>query len=332
MKWRAVFFVLCGLMGAAAAAVAADKDAGDGGDGKQRAQRAGKTLIGQPGPAGTLTSIDGQRIDLAALYGKQPVYLKFWATWCKPCNEQAPGFEKIYQEYGKRIAVVAVNTGYSETEADIRAFRAKYNLHMPIVIDDGSLAGKLNLRVTPQHVVIDANGRIAYVGHLDDQELHAALERVATTAPTSDAVALAPQTTAPAAFKLGDQVKGISITTMDGKTITLAAGKPRALVFFSPWCESYLRETRPATAAACERVRIESEKLARDHGTEWVGVSSSLWTSRAELVTYAKEKKTGIPLALDQDGSIFRAFGVHNIPTTVMIDAQGRISKVVTQP
>lgn len=319
MKWSLVLVLLGALAGTAGAAES----------GKERAQLAGKSLIGQPGPAATLTSIDGQRIDLASLYGKQPVYLKFWATWCKPCNEQAPRFEQLYQQYGKRIAVVAVNAGYSETEADVRAFIAKYKLRMPTVIDDGSLAGKLNLRVTPQHIVIDANGRIVHVGHLDDEELHAALERVATTAPTSATVALAPQGSEPAVFKVGDQVGGIGIKTLSGKTVALGAGKPLALVFFSPWCESYLRDTRPATATACERVRLESEKLAKNKRTEWLGISSPLWTSRDELAGYAKEKHTTIPMVLDQSGEIFRAFGVHNIPTVVMLDARGRVSKVV---
>lgn len=313
MKWAVVLMMVCGLASAQ--------------DGTQRAQRAGKTLIGQPGPAATLTSIDGQRIDLASLYGKQPVYLKFWATWCKPCNEQAPEFEKLYQQYGKRIAVVAVNTGYSETQADVRAFQAKYKLHMPVVIDDGSLAGKLNLRVTPQHVVIDASGRIVHVGHLDDKPLRDALERVATTKPVASALPLAPQGAAPVTFKAGDQVTGISITTLAGKRISFGAGKPRTLVFFSPWCESYLRDTRPTVAAACKRVRIESEKLAKDRSTEWLAVSSPLWTSRDELAAYAKEHHTAIPLALDENGDVFRAFGVQNIPTIVKLDAQGRITQ-----
>lgn len=316
MKWAVVLMLVCGLATAQ--------------DGTQRAQRAGKTLIGQPGPAASLTAIDGQRIDLTALYGKQPVYLKFWATWCKPCNEQAPEFERIYQQYGKRIAVVAVNTGYSETEADVRAFQAKYQLHMPVVIDDGSLAGKLNLRVTPQHVIIDASGRIVHVGHLDDKPLRDALQRVASTKPAGGALPLAPQGTASATFKAGDRVTGISVTTLAGNKIALGAGKPRTLVFFSPWCESYLRDTRPAVAAACQRVRIESEKLAKDRGTEWLAISSPLWTSRAELADYAKQHRTTIPLALDENGDIFRAFGVQNIPTIVKLDAQGRISDVTT--
>jgi peroxiredoxin len=201
---------------------------------------------------------------------------------------------------------------------------------MPVVIDDGSLAGKLNLRVTPQHVVIDASGRIVHVGHLDDKPLHDVLERVATTRPATGAIPLAPQGAAATAFKVGDRVTGLSVTTLAGKKVSFGAGKPRTLVFFSPWCESYLRDTRPAVAAACERVRIDSEKQARDRSTEWLAISSPLWTSRAELADYGKQHHSAIPLALDDNGDIFRAFGVQNIPTIVTLDAQGRISKIST--
>jgi hypothetical protein len=55
---------------------------------------------------------------------------------------------------------------------------------MPIAIDDGSLGAALNLRVTPQHVVIGRDGRILYVGHLDDGKLADALRRAVVEQPS----------------------------------------------------------------------------------------------------------------------------------------------------
>ena len=43
-------------------------------------------LVGKPAPALTLNSIDGKSINLKDLYGKRPVYLKLWATYCIPCR------------------------------------------------------------------------------------------------------------------------------------------------------------------------------------------------------------------------------------------------------
>jgi thiol:disulfide interchange protein len=102
-------------------------------DGAARAARAGEALVGQPAPAAVLRTLDGGTIDLAAHYGRKPVYLKFWATWCVPCREQMPGFERIYRQYGKRIDVVAVNVGFNETEDGIRAYRAQHG--RPVLLD-----------------------------------------------------------------------------------------------------------------------------------------------------------------------------------------------------
>jgi thiol-disulfide isomerase/thioredoxin len=276
-------------------------------DGATRAAQAGQTLIGQPAPAVVLRTLDGGTIDLGVRYGRKPVYLKFWATWCAPCLQQMPGFERIHRQYGNRIDVIGVNAGFNDTEADVRAYRTRHGLTMPIALDDGSLGRRLNLRVTPQHVVIGADGSIAYVGHLDDAALHAALDRVAA---------------APRVFRVGDKVAGLDLPSG-------AAGKPRALVFFSPWCETYLRETRPATAQACRRVREDATRLMKQGGVDWLAVAAPLWTSDAELAAYAKAHPGTPPLALDRDGAAFAAFGIRAIPSVVLLDADGRVARVL---
>ena len=108
-------------------------------EGEHLGEAAGAHMIGQPAPPVAVTTIDGEKIDLGALYGKKPVYLKFWATWCVPCRQQMPGFEKIYESLGDKIQIIAVDIGLSDDEASVRAYRKKFGLRMPIVIDDGLL-------------------------------------------------------------------------------------------------------------------------------------------------------------------------------------------------
>lgn len=298
--------------------------ASDAGSGASRAKLAGKALVGQPGPAAVLQTIDGQRIDLASYYGKKPVYLKFWATWCVPCREQMPAFEKAFEQYGDKIAVVAVNAGYSDTEADVKSYRAQHGLKMPIVIDDGKLAASLNLRVTPQHIVIGRDGRIEHVGHLHDKELETALQHALAEHAPASPLALAPQaSTTPARplLKVGDLAQGLPLPA--------APGKPRALMFFSPWCETYLRDSRPATAQACQRVREEAETLAAKPGVEWLAVASPVWSSDQEVAEFARSKKSRLPMRLDKDGALFNAFGVRQIPSIVLLDRQGRVARVI---
>src|SRR5271167_3501238 len=107
--------------------------------GQQRAEAAGHDLLGTPAPRLVVKTIDGDTIDLGSLYGKQAVYLKFWATWCVPCREQMPHFEHTYQTAGADLAVIAVNAGFDDSVDQIRQYRRKLGITMPIVRDDGSL-------------------------------------------------------------------------------------------------------------------------------------------------------------------------------------------------
>jgi len=301
-------------------------------EGEQRAGIAAGHRLGTPGPAIVLKPLDGEAIDLAKVYGAKPVYLKFWATWCIPCREQMPAFERIYEALGDRMQVIAVNAGMDDDEASVRAFRAQYGLRMPIVVDDGRLAAALDLQVTPQHVLIGRDARIAYVGHLDGPKLDQAIEQV-LAAPAPAVAPAGQQVVVRPAFRVGDLVPAVNVTTVDGKArVVGGAGRPRAVVLFSAFCESYLKDSVPQTSQACRRVREEIEPLLGGGdvaGTvEWLGLVQGLWTSTESVTKYQVKTGTKLPLVLDADGALFRAFGVHHIPTVVLLDRDGRVVRV----
>jgi thiol-disulfide isomerase/thioredoxin len=305
--------------------------------GQGRAEAAGRALLGLPGPAATLTTLEGERIDLSAYYGKKPVYLKFWATWCVPCREQMPGFEADFEALGDRMAIIAVNTGFNDKPAAVRDFRQKMGLRMPIAVDDGSLAAALNLRVTPQHVVIGRDGRILYVGHLADDRLHQALQAALAEGESAAGIAAAPGHPQEATYKPGDILPGLTTSITTGQAFPVGGpsrdGKPRAVLFFSPWCESYLATSRPAMAAACRQAREVASSLAAQGKAHWLGVASGLWASAKDLADYQANPKTPVPpdlpLTLDADGHLFRAFGVREVPSLAIIDGKGRITRIL---
>src|SRR5215831_3695345 len=121
-------------------------------------------LVGMPGPSITLRSIDGGTINIVKNYGHKPVYLKLFATYCIPCRAQMPGFEKIYEAYGDRMQIVAINAGIGDDPAKVRTFATQAKIHMPVAIDDGTLGAWLKMEATPFHVLIGLDGRIAYAG------------------------------------------------------------------------------------------------------------------------------------------------------------------------
>jgi peroxiredoxin len=154
--------------------------------------------------------------------------------------------------------------------------------------------------------------------------LQAALAAPAPSAPPTG------QAAAPiAVFRAGDLVQSLAARMMDGTTVALSgAGRPRAVVLFASWCEDYLAETVPESSRACAAVRQQVAQLASSD-VEWLGVVHGLWTSPDSVGEYQKQTGTKLRLAIDTDGSLFRAFDVHQLPTVVLIDREGRVTRVV---
>lgn len=298
--------------------------------GQQRAQSAGRAIMGTPAPRLMLKTIDGEPIDLAGLYGKKAVYLKFWATWCVPCRQQMPHFEHAYETAGADMAVIAVDVGFNDSVAAVRAYQTKLGIKMPIVFDDGSIGAAFRLRVTPTHVIIGRDGRIQYVGHLADKELDDALLAARNPSARGPA-AKAPAIAGSRPIVIGDRLPKRSLRTLDGQRFELqpdaGARTLTALVFLSPWCESYLATTRPEVSADCRSAREQVNALAGDPRVRWIGVASGLWANSDDLREYRTQYKVAIPLTLDSSGVTFRMFRVNDVPTVLIADASGRIMR-----
>lgn len=303
------------------------------GSGEDFAREAGAAQVGRLAPAARMTTIDGTTIDLAALRGRKAVYLKFWATWCSPCRAQMPHFERAQQGAGEDLAVVAINLGFDDTLEQVRAFRDEFGLTMPVVRDeDGRLAGLFGVRVTPQHVVIDRDGVIRYVGHLADARLDAALAdaRHAHAGMAKAKAAPAPGATGSVALRVGDPAPPQRVRSLAGDDVALADPERRrrsVIAFFSPWCEGYFEKTRPESSARCRALREQLLELGGDARLRWLGVASGLWASEQDLRAWRDREHVAVPLVLDRDGALFRRFGVQRVPLAVVLGADGRVER-----
>jgi len=288
-------------------------------------------LVGKPAPALTLNAIDGKSVNLKDFYGKQPVYLKLWATYCIPCRVQMPGLRKIFGTYGREMTVIAVNAGVGDDTEKVKQFAQDYGLHMPVTIDDGRLGAWIGMKATPVHIVVGRDGRVIFAAHQDGPKLDAAINQALASKASPAGVAttrLADLVT----LKPGDLVPAIELQSADGKRISLPAGpsaRPRAIYFSATWCESYLKSTQLTEAAKCKVGREQVDKLVSEHPIEWFGVMSHMWTTAKDLAEYESEKKPRLPLAIDTTGAAFRAFGVKRFPAIALIDTGGRLIKLV---
>ncbi|WP_238319970.1 TlpA family protein disulfide reductase [Porphyromonas macacae] len=69
-----------------------------------------KLLRGQPAIDLEITDVAGNVKKLSDFKGKH-IYIDLWATWCGPCLQEAPAFEKLSKQYaGKDIVFIPIST------------------------------------------------------------------------------------------------------------------------------------------------------------------------------------------------------------------------------
>jgi thiol-disulfide isomerase/thioredoxin len=62
----------------------------------------------------------------------------FWATWCKPCIEELPNYEKLSQEFAKKkVRFLLVSMDFTKDLKDkVEPFIAKNNINSEVVLLD----------------------------------------------------------------------------------------------------------------------------------------------------------------------------------------------------
>ena len=126
--------------------------------------------VGEPAPAVTGTTLDGQPFDLASLRGR-PVLVNFWYPTCVPCRSEFPLLVKeLRARAGDGFAVV----GVLKQEADLaQAFMTEMGATWPSVSDvDQAIAGRYLVVGWPQSYYIDRQGivRAFQIGEIHEDD------------------------------------------------------------------------------------------------------------------------------------------------------------------
>jgi cytochrome c biogenesis protein CcmG, thiol:disulfide interchange protein DsbE len=119
-----------------------------------------------PAPAIALPLLQSKEIlQLEDLRGRV-VLLDFWASWCGPCRESLPQYQKLRDEYPRAdFEVLAVSLDEDIKEA--LGFLKQVPLQFPLLHDpEGKVASAYALKGMPSSYLIDRNGilRSQHVG------------------------------------------------------------------------------------------------------------------------------------------------------------------------
>ena len=144
-------------------------------------------LVGDPAPAFSAPSLDGDSVSLASVTeANQVVLLDFWASWCGPCIKTFPHLKELYTEYrelGFEIVMVSIDDTQEEwQEASDEEELPWINLG-DISKLDGPVTMTYGVTFIPKGYILDTDGTII-AKDISTEKLEELLaKRLATATP-----------------------------------------------------------------------------------------------------------------------------------------------------
>ena len=133
-------------------------------------------------PDFTIADSEGNEIMFSDFRGK-PVVLNFWASWCPPCKQEMPEFEKVYQELGRDVQflMLALTDGGRETKETASSFIEEQGYSFPVFYDvfrEGAIL--FGIQSIPTTFFINSDGYLVdyIIGMLDEAALRTGIENL----------------------------------------------------------------------------------------------------------------------------------------------------------
>ncbi len=152
-RWIAL---TAGVVVAVIAVVLATQVGGD-----PRADATRSQLVGEPAPAFSVETLDGERVSLADLAGKA-VVVNFWNTWCAPCRAEMPALRSFAKAHADEPDFEMVGIVRDDSERAVRSYEPGRRVDWTIGLDPGARAAlAYGTRGQPETFAITPDGIIA---------------------------------------------------------------------------------------------------------------------------------------------------------------------------
>lgn len=112
----------------------------------------------------------------------------------------------------------------------------------------------------------------------------------------------------------GKQFDGFTLTSLDGKPITVgSSGKVTVINFWATWCPP------------CREEMPELNKFAKKYQQSLVFYAVDIQEDSDKVAEFITKNNYTMTTLLDNDGTVAKKFRISAIPTTIVIDKDGLI-------
>ena len=134
--------------------------------------------VGAKAPAAAVETLEGTPAELSSVFGKGPVVIEFWATWCSNCKELEPAMLAAQKKYTGKVTFVGMAVSVNQSPRAVQAYVEKHGLQMTNYFDRrGKAVGAYDVPATSFVVVVNKAGQVVYTGLGGRQDLDAAIKK-----------------------------------------------------------------------------------------------------------------------------------------------------------
>ena len=122
-------------------------------------------------------------------------------------------------------------------------------------------------------------------------------------------------------LKVGTAAPDFELVDLNGETHRLSdyEGQGVVLNFWGTWCEP------------CEREFPAMTRLYEDYKNQGVQVLAiNFAQSDFEVKKYVNNMGMTFPVAIDKTKSVFTAYNINPLPTSILVNTEGKVEKIIT--
>ncbi|WP_445725577.1 TlpA family protein disulfide reductase [Flavobacterium sp.] len=157
----------------------------------KEATKTEKTVIIEKSTEITIEEINYDGLELLLNKQDDKTYvINFWATWCKPCVEELPSFQQLYENYkDKNVEVILVSLDFkNQLETRLIPFIKEHNLKPTVVLmvdpDQNTWIPKVNTEwsgAVPATIIYNKNKRAFFEQSFTYKKLETELNNIFKT-------------------------------------------------------------------------------------------------------------------------------------------------------
>lgn len=127
-----------------------------------RRSMSGPIRVGDVVPPITMTTFEGTTLASTDYRGKV-IVLNFWASWCKPCEQEAAELEEAWQLSQDADDVIFLGLAWTDTPPNAKQYLEKFAITYPNGPDLRTQVSQMfRIRGVPETYIIGMDGRLKH--------------------------------------------------------------------------------------------------------------------------------------------------------------------------